>query len=373
MLISTFKSIGSSQNRENVNMLRMHNLKSEKITENIWVTVKSNFPVQVVRELLDFDCVIGIRFNLSKEDNLERLCRMLLEINSYMQQKKIMIDFGGEKQRIQISTDKIEPIIGQKFLFSSRVSNGLHSNGDELCIYVSPEFENYVVNNRKAGDLIYVSDGWQQFRIISIDHGIHCSILTSDTIYNNRGISVKGLYDFLPQNFEKDISKFQYLCECQCKVDYIVLSFCSDSSMIDLVKEKISDFYYGDIIAKIETIKGVQNCSNIAASCDGIMLGRGDLLVELSYDGYNILDAERCVLSSCKLLNKDFIVATRVADSLETESSLSPAEVLLMNYEINSLQIHNYLLSNETTVDYNHSVEHLKKVLETIRFAHANF
>ena len=354
-------------------MLKMLHLKTKEINENIWVTIKSNFPIQVVKELLNFECVIGMRFNISKENNLERLCKMLIEINSYAPNKKIMIDFGGEKQRIQIYTDKIEPIYGQKFLFTSRMTNKLQVNVDESCIIISPEFENYVINNRKPGDLVYVSDGWQQFRIISIDEGIHCSTLTVDTIYNNRGISVKGLYDFLPQNYDKDINKLQYLCEFHCKVDYIILSFSNDSPMIELVKEKISNFYYGKIIAKIETVKGVQNCSKIAYSCDGIMLGRGDLLVELSYDDYNILDAEKYVLSCCNLLNKEFIVATRVADSLETESNMSPAEILLMNYEINSLKIHNYLLSNETTVDYNCSVTHLKKVLETIQFIHASF
>ncbi len=347
-------------------MLEMLKVDKNSINEILWVTVKADFSEEIINQLINFPYIVGVRVNISKEVNMQKVVNLIKHVNLFFPDKYIMIDFGGMKQRISIKNRKLDIYIGQEITFTTCLKRE-SSIDDNSYIQVSYEFMEYAKNNAKIGDIILISDGWQQFEILEISENLHCAALTSDPVYHNRGISIKGLYDYLPQNYNEDIQKLRTICEQGVKVDYVVLSFSKNTEEIIDVKEKIKDFCSKKFYAKIETFAGVVKCLELLKVCDGAMLGRGDLLVELSYDNYDILAIEDYIYKCCKLLGKEFVVATRIADSLETEKELTSAEVLTLYHEITNMKICTFLLSNETSFDSRKAVGNLKKVIDTIK------
>ncbi|HJA94328.1 MAG TPA: hypothetical protein H9717_14655 [Candidatus Eisenbergiella merdipullorum] len=105
----------------------------------------------------------------------------------------------------------------------------------------------------------------------------------------------------------------QYLREI--KPRKVVLSFAEDIGTLNEISGCIKNLLpHVEIIPKIETQTGVDNCKNIMESFKTIMLGRGDLALfsEISSFGYN----QNYVLDMGEKNNANVIVATDILTSL---------------------------------------------------------
>ena len=124
------------------------------------------------------------------------------------------------------------------------------------------------------------------------------------------------------------------------------------------------------IAAKIESVGGLKNAYGIISEADAVMVARGDLLVELSYDGIDLIKAEKCLMDQCDLLQKSCIIATRVADSLEEQDSMTAEEITLLHHELAAYKAPLFImLANETTVDESRCVRNIGIINEAAAFA----
>ena len=78
------------------------------------------------------------------------------------------------------------------------------------------------------------------------------------------------------------------------------------------------------IIAKIENQSGIDNIEEICSVCDGIMIGRGDMGVEISFEELPAI--QKKLITKCRLLGKRVITATEMLESMITNPRPTRAE-----------------------------------------------
>ena len=69
-----------------------------------------------------------------------------------------------------------------------------------------------------------------------------------------------------------------------------------------------------DLIAKIENQSGVDNIEEICSACDGIMVARGDMGVEIPFEELPAI--QKKLITKCRLLGKRVITATEMLESM---------------------------------------------------------
>ena len=80
-----------------------------------------------------------------------------------------------------------------------------------------------------------------------------------------------------------------------------------------------------DLIAKIENRSGVENIKDICRECEGIMIGRGDMGVEIPFE--ELPSIQKYLITTCRLLGKRVITATEMLESMIHNPRPTRAEI----------------------------------------------
>ena len=80
-----------------------------------------------------------------------------------------------------------------------------------------------------------------------------------------------------------------------------------------------------DLIAKIENQPGIDNIEEICEECDGIMIGRGDMGVEIPFE--ELPAVQKKLITKCRMLGKRVITATEMLESMITNVRPTRAEI----------------------------------------------
>jgi pyruvate kinase len=145
---------------------------------------------------------------------------------------------------------------------------------------------------------------------------------------------------------EQDRKDIEFAATHSC--DYLSLSFVNTKEDV-LAARKIIEDAGGDarIISKIENQTGVDNFQEILESSDGIMIGRGDLGLEISLEELPVLQKD--MIRRCREHGKFAIVATEMLASMYTNPRPTRAEVSdIANAVLDGTDC--VMLSGETTV-----------------------
>lgn len=127
---------------------------------------------------------------------------------------------------------------------------------------------------------------------------------------------------------EKDIQDANFILDNE--FDWIALSFVRHAQDIIDLKELISNHPNGKlfrtpIIAKIEKPEGVKNIDEILAECDGIMVARGDLGVEVPMEEVPLI--QKKLAEKARKYSKPVIVATQMMETMINSMTPTRAEV----------------------------------------------
>ncbi len=147
------------------------------------------------------------------------------------------------------------------------------------------------------------------------------------------------------------------------KIDYLAISFAEKKSEIEKIKKKFPKKI--EIISKIETKKGYKNVDELISVSDGIMIARGDLGRDLSFEKVPI--AQKLITRKCNSRNKMSIIATEVMPSMISYVRPSRAEVSdIANAILEGTEA--LMLSEETAIGKHPVlvVKNLKKIINEI-------
>ena len=231
----------------------------------------------------------------------------------------IMLDTKGPEYRIKtFKNGEIMLHDGDDFTFTTR-----EVEGDETIVSVS---YSDLARDLEVGDTILVNNGLVIFKVTSIDgDDIHCTVVVGGKLSNRKSMSFPG--KVLKQEFLSEQDKSDLLFGIENGVDFVAASFVSCRKDVADMKTFLKENGGGniDIIAKIENQSGIDNIEDICSECEGIMIGRGDLGVEVAYTELPAI--QKYLITKCRLLGKRVITATEMLESMIYNPRPTRAEI----------------------------------------------
>ncbi|MGZ3406069.1 MAG: pyruvate kinase, partial [Polyangia bacterium] len=133
----------------------------------------------------------------------------------------------------------------------------------------------------KAGDVLLLDDGRLVLEVASVrGTEIHTVTRHGGWLSNNKGINRQGGGLTAPALTPKDIEDIR--TAAKIKVDYLAVSFPKSGADMYMARELLrAAGGHAMLIAKIERAEAIPALADIMQACDGIMVARGDLAVEV--------------------------------------------------------------------------------------------
>ena len=232
----------------------------------------------------------------------------------------ILLDTKGPEYRIRtFENDKIYLNDGDTFTFTTEQIVG---NQERVAVsYLN------LHNDLEVGNKIYVNNGLVHFVVEEIKGtDIICKVTAGGELSNRKSMSFPG--KVLKQIYLSEVDKADILFGIEQDVDFIACSFVSCKQDIDDVRAFLDAHTHNDnisLVAKIENQHGVDNIDEICQACDGIMIGRGDMGVEIPFE--ELPKIQKHLITKCRLLGKRVITATEMLESMIYNPRPTRAEI----------------------------------------------
>lgn len=227
----------------------------------------------------------------------------------------ILADLQGPKLRVGNFVNGSEELaLGDTFRMDLDPTDG---DANRVCL-PHPEIFQALV----PGVSLLVNDGKIRLKVEECGPDFAtCIVIAGGTISNHKGVNVPDVELPLAALSKKDLSDLEFACELG--VDWLALSFVQRVQDVEearaLVKGRAS------IMCKIEKPKAVDRFDEILDACDGVMVARGDLGVELPVQA--VPPIQKRLVRRCRAVAKPVIVATQMLESMIESPMPTRAEV----------------------------------------------
>lgn len=238
----------------------------------------------------------------------------------------ILADIQGPK--IRIGKLKTEPL--------------LLKEGDRLHLTTDPakdKTEGFIyvdyptlLQDVKVGSKILLADGMINLSVVALkDVQVECQVLNSGELTSRKGVTLPGVSVNLPALMGKDPADIEFVVKQQ--VDFIAVSFARKAEHLLEIRRLVKELGGQQLlIAKIENEEGFRNSEEILQACDGIMVARGDLGVEVPLEEVPII--QKTLIDLCNSTGKPVITATEMLESMIRNPRPTRAEVTDITHAI---------------------------------------
>ncbi len=231
----------------------------------------------------------------------------------------ILLDTKGPEYRIKtFKNGKVVLNEGDTFVFTAD-----EIEGDETRVSV-----NYkdLAKDLNKGDIILLNNGLLSFEVAdTTETDVICKVTIGGELSDRKSMSFPN--KTLKQIYLSEQDKQDILFGIENGIDFIACSFVSCRQDLLDVKEFLKENGAEDIsiIAKIENRSGVDNIEEICQECDGIMVARGDMGVEIPFEELPAI--QKKLITKCRLLGKRVITATEMLESMIQNPRPTRAEI----------------------------------------------
>ena len=185
-----------------------------------------------------------------------------------------------------------------------------------------------LINCIAKNDIIKIDDGEFVCRVTGVNlekKEIYCIAINSHFVKSRKGVNLPDIKLSLPYISKADEEDIRFGCDQD--VDFIAASFVRTKKDILAIKTLTAKFGKPNlpIIAKIENKEGIDHLDDILSACEGIMVARGDMGVEV--DVCEVPFIQEAIIEKCRLVGKPVIVATQMLNSMQTNLVPTRAEV----------------------------------------------
>ena len=300
-------------------------------------------PQIIEKMILEGVDVFRINFSHAEHSEVKNRIKMIREISEKTQSNtSILADLQGPKLRIGKVKEGVRVEPGDLVTFQ----NGENFLGNKKKVHMN--YKNFS-RDVKPGERVLLDDGKLIFEIVSTDKKskVEAKVIQGGSLKSKKGVNLPNTTLSLPALTAKDIVDAEFAIKQN--VDWIALSFVRNSNdILDLKKliEQHADFKI-PIIAKIEKPEGIENIDKIISYCDGLMVARGDLGVEIPPAEVPLIQKELVIRA--KKARIPVIIATQMMESMIDSLTATRAEV---NDVANSVMdgADAVMLSGETSV-----------------------
>jgi pyruvate kinase len=263
------------------------------------------------------------RLNFSHGDHSEHAAR-IRTIRQVAQEMGahigILQDLQGPKIRLgRFSAGPITVAKGDPFTLTSRDV----ACGQEIATVTYERLADEVVD----GSRILLDDGRVEMvvdRVDQSDQTLYCTVTVGGVLSNNKGVNFPDVQLSIRALTDKDRTDLAFGLEQN--VDWVALSFVRNPSDMEEIKALIASHGHNTpVVAKIEKFEAIDQIDAILPLCDGVMVARGDLGVEMPAEEVPLLQKE--LIRKCNGLGIPVITATQMLDSMVSCPRPTRAEV----------------------------------------------
>jgi pyruvate kinase len=303
--------------------------------------------------------VFRINFSHADYSDVKERIQMIRELNEeYGFTAAILADLQGPKLRIGVMKEEVVVNPGDEIIFAT----GERFEGTKERVYMT--YERFP-QDAKPGERILLDDGKLLFEVVSTDKKkeVKARVIQGGPLKSKKGVNLPNTNISQPALTEKDIEDAIFAIKQD--VDWIALSFVRHAEDLMQLRDLIAEHadYKIPIIAKIEKPEAVANIDKIVAHCDGLMVARGDLGVEVPAEEVPLIQKQ--LVLRAKKARIPVIIATQMMETMISSLTPTRAEV---NDVANSVMdgADAVMLSGETSVGQ-YPVQVIKQIANILR------
>lgn len=314
---------------------------------------------EVIKEMIDAGVnVFRINFSHADYEDVKERIGIIRGLNDeFGYTTAILADLQGPKLRVGVMKEDVVVNLGDIITFQTAedvpgTAKRVYMNYKEFPKDVNP------------GEKILLDDGKLMFEALETNGTteVVCKVIQGGPLKSKKGVNLPNTKVSLPALTKKDIK--DALFAIKQEVDWIALSFVRTPKDLEELQDLIAKHssYKIPIIAKIEKPEAVENIDKIVAFCDGLMVARGDLGVEIP--AHEVPLIQKKLIHRAKTARIPVIVATQMMETMITSLTPTRAEV---NDVANSVMdgADAVMLSGETSVG-NYPVQVIEKMTQII-------
>jgi pyruvate kinase len=314
---------------------------------------------EVIKKMIDAGVnVFRINFSHADYTDVKERIDIIRELNDeFGYTTAILADLQGPKLRVGVMKEDVVVNPGDIITFQTAED----VPGTKERVYMNyKEFPRDV----NPGEKILLDDGKLMFEALETNGSteVVCKVIQGGPLKSKKGVNLPNTKVSLPALTKKDIKDALFAIEQE--VDWIALSFVRTPKDLEELQDLIAKHsaYKIPIVAKIEKPEAVENIDKIVAFCDGLMVARGDLGVEIP--AHEVPLIQKKLIHRAKTARIPVIVATQMMETMITSLTPTRAEV---NDVANSVMdgADAVMLSGETSVG-NYPVEVIEKMTQII-------
>jgi pyruvate kinase len=303
--------------------------------------------------------VFRINFSHADYEDVKERVKMIRDLNEeFGFNASILADLQGPKLRVGVMKGEVVVDEGDEIIFAT----GERFEGTKERVYMT--YDKFP-QDANPGERVLLDDGKLIFEVVSTDgkSEVKTRVIQGGPLRSKKGVNLPNTNISQPALTEKDIE--DAIFACSLKVDWMALSFVRHAEDLMLLEDLIKK--HGDhkipIIAKIEKPEAVENIDKIVAYCDGLMVARGDLGVEIPAEEVPLV--QKKLVLRAKRARIPVIIATQMMETMITSLTPTRAEV---NDVANSVMdgADAVMLSGETSVG-SYPVQVIKQMASIIR------
>ena len=294
-------------------------LRSTKIVATLGPA--SSDPVMLERMVRSGVDVVRLNFSHGTADDHLARAALVKEISTKTGRTVgIMCDLQGPKIRVgKFKQGKVTLAKGQKFVLDATCEMG-----DEARVGLDYK---ELPRDVAAGAVLLLDDGKIVLDVISVrGEEVHTTVRHGGVLSNNKGINRQGGGLTAPALTPKDIEDIR--TAAKINADYLAVSFPKTGADMYMARELLrASGGKAFLIAKIERAEAVTHAAllDIMNACDGIMVARGDLAVEVGDASVPAL--QKKMIRLARENNKLTITATQMMESMIESPVPTRAEV----------------------------------------------
>ncbi|MBW2960218.1 pyruvate kinase [Mesonia aestuariivivens] len=335
----------------------MHKTKNTKIVATLGPATSSK---EVLKSMLESGVnIFRINFSHANYDDVEERIKMIRDLNEeYGFNAGILGDLQGPKLRVGVMKEEVVVSKGDTITFVT----GEEFEGTAERVYMN--YDNFP-RDVKAKERILLDDGKLIFEVVNTNgkNEVEAKVVQGGPLRSRKGVNLPNTELSLPALTEKDVKDAEFAIKKE--VDWMALSFVRHAQDIKDLQDIINEHseHKIPIIAKIEKPEGVKNIDEIVQACDGLMVARGDLGVEVPANEVPLIQKE--LVLKAKKARIPVIIATQMMETMISSLTPTRAEV---NDVANSVMdgADAVMLSGETSVG-KYPVEVIQKMTDIIK------
>ncbi len=314
---------------------------------------------EIIKDMIEAGVnVFRINFSHADYEGVKQKINIIRSINEeFGYTTAILGDLQGPKLRVGMMEDGV--VVNDGDLITFTTAEDILGTAQKVFM----KYKNFP-NDVNPGERILLDDGKLIFEIVETDKNteVLARVIQGGELKSKKGVNLPNTKISLPALTEKDIA--DAIFAIGQKVDWIALSFVKTPRDLQDLQELIDEHseYKIPIIAKIEMPEALENIDKIIAYCDGLMVARGDLGVELPAHEVPLVQKE--LIRRAKTARIPVIVATQMMETMITSLTPTRAEV---NDVANSVMdgADAVMLSGETAAG-NYPVQVIQKMTQII-------